>query len=283
MDFIQNTKNAIDLIKERERQGEDNNELILPVITPEIYEAYAIEEIMKAQMKKNVKLKLMDNEYIKTQPFLQKLYNDNIKRMEAKKPFYFITISPKPDTDFLDFKSSVEDCINWIFMEEGMLSYEQRGDNEETRGTGFHVHILLSKSNIEPKRLFTRLVDKFKRFCEPQNGSYTHVINVKQKKRDFIQDKIDYITGKKNDDDKPNKVNQDVIWRREQGLEEFYSFDCNTDKTVKGLRGGARPNCGVKKGTKRGPYKKKNKTSTPTTTSCENEIKVVNEKVKISF
>ena len=248
MDYIEKYKLAKETNNELLVRYGIDNEFIPPHINNDIYEAYAIEEMMKNLNKKLIKMKLDNNEFMSSQPFLQKLHNEVKERKEKLKPFYFITISPKPNTDFNDFKDSVESCVNWIFMEEGLYAYEQRGANDEECGNGFHVHIILIKYNVKPKTLLTRLITKFKKFCEPdKTGSYENVINVKQKRNEFLQDKLDYIRGLKHDDDKPDKVYQDKQWRTKLNLQNYYTFDLETDKEVKGKRGGAREGAGRKK------------------------------------
>lgn len=247
----------MDYIEKYKIAKETNNDLLVrygieekfipPHINPDVYEAYAIEEMMKNLNKKLIKMKLDNNELMNSQPHLQKLHNEVKERQEKLKPFYFITISPKPNTEFDDFKTSIEECINWIFMEEGIYAYEQRGGNDKECGNGFHVHIILIKYNVKPKTLYKRLLSKFQKFCEPKNGSYENVINVRQKRSEFLQDKLDYIRGLKHDDDKPEKVYQDKIWRQKLNLQDYYTFDLDTDKEVKGKRGGAREGSGRKK------------------------------------
>lgn len=261
MDYLGDWKCAKDMNKELLIKFGIDNEFVPPVINNEIYEAYAIEELMKKKSKQLLEMKLNNNELSNSQPFLQKLHNEIKERKEKMKPFYFITISPKEDIDKNDFFESISQCVNWIFMEEGMYAYEQRGTTETK---GLHCHILLMKYNVKPKTLIKRLTDKFKKFCEPHKGSYENVINVRQKRAEFLQDKIDYITGKKHDDDKPEKVFRDKIMRKELGLEEYYTFDLLTDKKVKGKRGGAREGAG-----------RKNKPKT--------EMEIENKIVKISF
>ncbi len=106
---------------------------------------------------------------------------------------------------------------------------------------------------------------------------FENTINVKSKKREWLDDKLEYIMGTKTDGGKPEKQEQDVIWREEMKIKKFYKFELSTDKKSSNT-GGARNNSGPKKGMKRGKYKKK--------FSVENDIsdiKVVNEEIKISF
>ncbi len=243
MDYIENYKIAKEANKDLLVRFGIEQEFTAPVINNELYTAYAIEELMKKKSKQLLEMKLNNNELSNSQPFLQNIHNEIKTRKEKLKPFYFITISPKEGIDYEEFFEAVRTACNWIFMEEGMYAYEQRGTKDIH---GIHVHIVLMKYNVKPKTLQSRMETKFKQFCEPCKGSYEYVINVRQKKSEFLQDKIDYITGKKNDDDKSEKIYLDKIMREKYNLKEYYTFDLYTDKEVKGKRGGAREGAGRK-------------------------------------
>jgi hypothetical protein len=205
---------------------------------------------------------------------LQKLYNSNKKMKEELQDFYFITINPRPNTDVEEFKSHVLGIWNWCWIQKMYVVLEQRGDTPETRGNGLHAHVLIEKCNNEWGKINTQIRDKFKKFCD---SPYENTINVKSKKREWLNDKLDYIKGLKTDHGKPDKVIQDQLWRENLQIKPIYKFEDSTDKKSSNT-GGARNNCGVKKGTKRGKYKNKNLNENET-----NEVKISHKNVKISF
>ena len=207
-------------------------------------------------------------------PTLQKLYNENKKLKKELSDFYFITINPKSDVELQEFKSMILGVWNWCWIEKMYVVLEQRGATDEERGYLPHAHILIEQCNNEWGKIQSQFKDKFKKICGPP---YENTINVKSKQREWLDDKLEYILGKKTDGNKPEKQHQDKIWREENNIKEYYKFELSTDKKSSNT-GGARNNTGVKKGTKRGKYKKKF-----TQESEPNDIKVVNEKVKISF
>lgn len=243
------------------------------------YEIYALEEQMKSLSKWITKDKLENQEYNNTNfQVVQDLYNEKIKRKEMKKPFYFITLNPKPDVDFNEFKSAVDDITTWSWVELMTYAFEQRGTTIETAGNGFHAHIIIEKYNIEFGKMRTQIRNKFSKFCLNNENC----INIQKKKREWLKDKIDYIKGKnKSGDGKDIKQDIDIYWRKKLQLKEFYVFDTLTDKKgVSNNHGGRRKGSGVKLGTKRGKYKcKKNNKHI-----IENEIKEIEVKnIKTNF
>ena len=244
------------------------------------YEIYALEEQMKSLTKWITKDKLENQEYSNTNfQVVQDLYNEKQKRKENKKPFYFITINPKPDIDFNEFKSNIEDISTFTWVEKCYWVFEQRGNNNDTIGNGFHAHILIEKHNCEFGKMKSQITNKFKKFVGIVSDN---TINIQKKKREWLNDKLEYIMGKKYDEGKPEKQEIDLIWRKNNNLENYYTFDTLTDKKrVSNNKGGRRIGSGVKLGDKRGKYncKKNNK-------HIENEIQeieFVKRKTSLTF
>ena len=241
-----------------------------------LYEVYALEEITKNNVKWISRDKLDKNEYLNTAlgHTAQIIHNEKLKRKEDNKPFWFITISPKPEADFNEFKSAIEDVSTFCWVEKCYWTFEQRGATLEKMGTGFHAHIILEKYNIAPSKLKSIMKNKFSKFIVVDKF-IDNKINILEKKKPFLQDKLDYIMGKKIDSDKPEKCEIDKKWREKLQMELFYSFDILTDeRRISNSLGGRREGSGVKKGTKRGNYKgKKNITKN----SNKNDINEINE------
>jgi len=230
----------------------------------------AYEKIYRQEAEKKCKMLLRMN---KCEHYsLQKLYNENKEMKKQLGDFYFITINPKEDVKFEEFKEAVLSVWNWCWIEKMYVAFEQRGSTAETRGYLPHAHILIEQCNNEWGKIQSQFKAKFRdKFC---GMPYENTINVKSKAREWLNDKLEYITGKKTDATKPEKQEQDKFWREDLEIKPIYKFELSTDKKSSN-NGGARNNSGVKKGQKRGKYRKK--------FTEENEIKVVNEKVKISF
>ena len=250
-----------------------------------LYEVWALEEITKKNVLWNVRDALNKGEYSnkKLGHQSQIVHNERKRRTEENKPFWFITISPKPDCDFNEFKSAIEDVSTFIWAEKLKWTFEQRGTTDQDMGTGFHAHIILEKYNIAPSKLKTIMKNKFSKFVVVDKY-IDNKINILEKKPEFLQDKLDYIMGKKIDEDKPMKVETDKKWREKLGMKLFYSFDILTDeRRISKSLGGRREGSGVKKGTKRGEYKGKKKCKKINTENKIQEIKFVKQKKTLTF
>lgn len=225
-------------------------------ISQEEEEFICCKELYRQMKKKNISMKCKLGKY-DICPEIQELYNENKKLADDTKPFWFLTINPKPEFD--EKWEEVWDTVcsfvkGHCYLKEGIVAVEQRGT---TSAKGIHYHILASKHNIAEYRLRQNM-RIFEQYCDPIKGKYDKVINIKKKDIDYLQDKVEYLKGHKLDDRKPEKVEYDRIWRKSVGLEDYYDFDCLPTRKSKSLgRGGARKGSGVKIGTKRGPYKKK--------------------------
>lgn len=217
-----------------------------PVITPMMYEAKAMEEMMKSYCRTIIKDKLEKGLMTEEQPFLQKQYNLAQEIKKNKKPFYFITINPKPDSDFKDFIKCVKSVWNWSWINKLHYSIEQRSDNIDEAGKGFHAHFILEDFDNEKGKITKQFTTKFQPFCSPP---YKNTINIQEKKKEWLKDKIDYIKGFKLDEGKPEKVEVDKLWRKKENIEDYYSFDSLTDKKESNC-GGARKGSGRKKAKK---------------------------------
>ena len=252
------------------------------------YEVWSMEEISKRDVKRKMKILLDNNKLQNTKWHNQQILHNEVMKMELeekerKKPFWFITISPKPDAVFEQFKSNIEDISTFIWCEKCFWTFEQRGTCEEDMGEGFHAHIILDKYNISPSKLKTIIKNKFEKFVVVDKY-IDNKINILEKAREYLLDKMEYITGKKIDEDKPQKVEMDKKWREKLGLKLFYSFDILTDeRRISTSLGGRREGSGVKKGTKRGKYKSEVKTKKNDNENKIKEIEIVKKKQTLTF
>lgn len=227
-------------------ENEEIREMMIkckPMIQTTYSMARAMEQKMKSLQLQKLNYQLENNLLLKEQPHLQNAYNEVKKIKEDTKPFYFITINPKPDTDFKEFVAKVNTIRNLSWISKMYWVFEQRGDSHASKGKGFHSHILLEKFDNEMGKIKSQMRRMFKDMC---SQPYENTINVYQKKREWLEDKLEYIKGNKTDSEKPEKVIIDKLWREEQGLESVYTFDCLTDKKQSN-RGGARKGSGRKK------------------------------------
>ena len=133
-----------------------------------------------------------------------------------------------------------------------------------TMGTGFHAHILLIDYNIEPKKFFKNMNRKFSNIC---SGNLKETLYINNVERASWQDTMnDYFMGKNKQAEKETKVAFDKVWRELEGIAQLFHYGQIQDLPAEATLGTrlasvnppeARVSMGVKKGVKRGPYKKK--------------------------
>lgn len=254
------------------------------------------EDIMKSLMKKKKKLSLKLGMGTKL-ALNQKLYNEVNMLQEKTQDFFLITINPKEEfwtgDKFNYFFNLCCKFTTYKWSKEFYLFFEQRGEIEEKMGYGTHAHIVLTKHKTERKRLIDNMTSCFGAVCgEP----FVNTINVKNKKFEWLSETLnEYLIDQKKEDDKLDKCKIDAIWREKNNIQQKYYWNCDDvgltiDKrptSFKSASGGARKGSGVKKGTIRGKYKKKEKTETGTTElkipTPDKIVNVTNENIILEF
>lgn len=109
-------------------------------------------------------------------------------------------------------------------MSKTWISYyvyvlEQRAENVEELGRGFHTHIIFNKG-IKNNKVVLEMSNTFKKMCDVSNF---HFFNLKAIGEEEHKRKLEYITGIKADDAKHLKQEMDVIWREKLGLKKYYT------------------------------------------------------------
>lgn len=194
------------------------------------FELLCKQDIMKSVIKSTIKTELENNCH--PDFYIQQKYNECMERKRKLKPWFFITICPKPDIKLKNFMTAVASLTQWKPFIKGYYVFEQRGEESSRLGDGFHTHIMLEEYNIEYKKLKRRLIDKFKHMVKPdEKGSYENVINVIRKKPEHARETLqEYMFGIK-DKDKEKKCKMDVLWRQQKHIDKIYSWGVQkTDK-----------------------------------------------------
>lgn len=199
------------------------------------YKLECEERFLKNQYSKLLRLqsqnKIYDNKY------MEKELTKIMSKCEELKNFFLITINPKPDTDFDDFRNLVFSIKSWRPMISGMIFFEQRGENESEIGKGFHAHIIVDKHNYEYNKLRTQLEGKFKSVCDKtknEDGKWTfqNTINIKNKLRMHWKETVEeYLIEQSKDTEKLDKVWIDKLWRGNNKIKDKYTWGMKGDTT----------------------------------------------------
>lgn len=180
-------------------------------------EFYLRKERLKIQLRINTSIPKSEYEE------MDKLLATQKEKNKENDPNFavFITINPKNNklSDFKALKDKVEKCITKYWVTDYCYCYEQRSD-DQTNIHGLHAHILLTR-NLKPSHIKREIQSTFKTIV----GIPDKHINIQYKKKDWIPDKIEYMTGTKTGDGKDTKQIIDKIMRKTLGIEDIYKND----------------------------------------------------------
>ncbi len=169
--------------------------------------------------------------YYKEMLKIENTNKDQMKIMTAKAHnnlFLFITVNPKPEIPFDDFKKKMEKLVNRNIFTDGLYVYEQRGSTKEDAGKGFHCHMLCTRNlNYKPTKVVSCIKNTCKSLC---NVKDSRVLNIQIIGEEFAKDKRQYILGhNKNGEGKSVKQDIDEYWRKKNNLNSYYK-DAQTDE-----------------------------------------------------
>ena len=141
---------------------------------------------------------------------------------------HFITLRPKPETNFITFYDKVSKLMERKIFGDFKLSFEQKGESDETLGTGFHCHIIVTLSVQAQKKGIAELV---RDIASTMNGvnkesMITHNnidIRKTQNPDDIVKNYLIEYNSK--DDHKIKTKIWDQKWRESLGLKPLYG--CN--------------------------------------------------------
>lgn len=152
------------------------------------------------------------------------------KKGKMKDPSYFLFITLRPKAgDFLKFKEHVDHVVNSAFFKERCdWCFEQKGESDESAGSGYHCHIMYRKHGarsgrnlIRPKMVLDKL-GKLGATAGIDYGEGNQGIDIQTKWYNWYDKQIEYMMGEKNDVSKFKAVVFDRIWRKRNGLEQIY-------------------------------------------------------------
>lgn len=165
--------------------------------------------------------------YLLQQPeaedLIPSLKNVNAVEMlnEAKNTsrYLWITINPNSSVRLMDFIANVKKAMSKKWIVNKLYVIEQRGENEEDIGKGFHMHALVDKDNYRFSHAFREFQSSFNKFCDTSN---IHCFNVSYCFDRDVKKRINYMLGRKKDKAKWLKQDMDIIFRQEYGIPSYY-------------------------------------------------------------
>lgn len=136
-----------------------------------------------------------------------------------KSNFLFITINPKPSILLPEFMNICSKVVTKPWINKYMYVLEQRGDNDDDIGRGFHLHLLIDKGDYRFSHARREFVSSFRKVCDIQNY---HTFNFAYCKESDINKRQNYMIGLKADPDKHKKQEYDKKWRKIYNIPDYY-------------------------------------------------------------
>jgi len=162
----------------------------------------------------------------KLSPIHDKLYDErqHLKEEQAKRLgtlWLWLTVSPNDKVKFPDFQKKITQFAQRKQFKEYFYVYEQRSKDPETAGQGFHCHLLL-KRNISYKQ--NKIISNSKNsFKNMTNTNDFQIFNYHWCPDEYLNDKIEYMTGSKTGCEKDTKQLIDVLFRQKYNLSNYYT------------------------------------------------------------
>jgi len=185
-------------------------------------EFYLKNERMRIQLEMNTNIPTSEYENRKQLDLLMAEKKANADPKYA----VFITINPQNNSldDFPKLDQCVQKAISKCWITDYAYVYEQRSDNKNEIH-GLHTHILLRR-NTRPSNLEREIRSTFKGIV----GKPDKHINIKYIKKEWINDKLNYMAGNKTGNDstgkpKSEKVPIDIFMREKLQIPRLFKND----------------------------------------------------------
>ncbi len=160
----------------------------------------------------------------KNQEFKNSLKLATKKSKTCKLEYCYLTINPKPEITFINFKKKIFQLLNTKVFADHLAVFEQRGTLENDLGKGFHSHILFKRhtplnEGLPPSNIKRNLKQSFSAICDVNNPK---IFNIQFIGEEFACDKHEYIIGHKTGEGKDLKQTGDAQWRKINNIEPYY-------------------------------------------------------------
>jgi len=161
-------------------------------------------------------------------PLIKEINDYNKKKEEEtfKSDYVFITVNPRPGVALNEFVKTVNKSVQKTFIKKSLHVIEQRSEDMEELGKGFHTHILLNKGDYRMSHLRREFARTFGKYCDVDNP---HCFNVDFCKPSDIYKRQNYMLGTKKDPAKHKKQLMDIEFRKKFNFSDYYGKKFDED------------------------------------------------------
>lgn len=187
----------------------------------------ARDELYKILYKKKINMECSMN--ICNDNSIQMLYDEvqllkeQNNRETSQQYYYWITFNPKEDITLTQLKKFADKLLSKKWITDAIYNYEQRGKTLEECGKGMHIHMLILRNKFHTTHAKRETYNTFKKLT----GIPKDIFDVKCFKAipySWGKDKIDYLQGKKWDEEKDCMVEMDAVFRQKNNLSTYYTY-----------------------------------------------------------
>lgn len=135
--------------------------------------------------------------------------------------FIFLTVNPEPSITLNYFRDVINKAINKKWMINYLYVIEQRGDNEDSMGRGFHAHFIIDTDGKKRHEIIRELKNTFKKVCDISSNCIFNVRNIKE---EHLKRFLGYILSMKNQKFKHDKQKIDKRFREINHIANYYGI-----------------------------------------------------------
>lgn len=183
--------------------------------------AKALQEVLLNKYRSYYSKLLDDGEDDEVLPLMKEINEEKRKKDDetVKSEYVFITVNPRPDVPLTDFRKAVEKSVQKTFIKKSLYVIEQRGENMDELGKGFHTHMLIKKGDYRISHLRREFARTFSKVADVDNP---HVFNVMLCKKSDLKKRQNYMIGDKADEKKRLKQEMDKVFRDKYAIMNYY-------------------------------------------------------------
>lgn len=184
-----------------------------------VFKRKAMERVVSQYYYNHFNKLIMEEDIEEILPLFREIKRD-INNSQDNSNYIFLNVNPSPNISLLYFQQVIEKSLKKKFIKSYLYVLEQRGENEEEAGKGFHTHMIIEK---EETKQYTQAIKEFARsFSKVCDTTNFHLFNGSKIKENDISKRRNYILGKKSDENKHLKQQMDIIWRNNNYLKPYY-------------------------------------------------------------
>lgn len=167
-------------------------------------------------------LQIYDSDFAAVGDRVANRYVSNTKLSTQKTVAIMVTFRPEEGkcNEWIDLVKKIIKPGKGVL--KAICSLEQSGETEDEIGYGVHLHAVIQLNKDDQNGQFQRQATRIRKIFEGYRTKTDKFLDIKKVGQELLSEKIDYVMGKKYDEDKHLKVQMDEIWRKEKNYPRYW-------------------------------------------------------------